>query len=373
MTTRSYLSAATLLAVSGVSHAALTTGIGPVAFGGTASVTATGSGVTSATNSNNNATAATVSSGQFDPAAGVLLGVDISLNSSRTQTIQGGGNKNNGPGRTANGSGTSTAALAAPGLGLTFTPALSQTGTGCSLAQGPTGPISCGWGPNPSTATTTNGSGSVNGANLDDYVGTGSINTALTLPNLQATTTLSSIMGQAGSGSNTTYSVAWNGSLETSYTYLLHAAPSFDGSSAQSSLTLDFGTVTQGASVSPLAFGLFNLADVDRAGLDLDSVIGSGDTGTLGTDLAAFSGLAQGDSNSFSASIDTSLVGLFSAQYVLNLSDADVGASSTRGTYQLTLNLLGNVTPVPVPAALWLFGSALAGMGIIGRRGAKAA
>jgi hypothetical protein len=32
----------------------------------------------------------------------------------------------------------------------------------------------------------------------------------------------------------------------------------------------------------------------------------------------------------------------------------------------------GNVATVPVPAAVWLFGSALMGMGVIGRRKAAA-
>ncbi len=355
-----------LLGVSGISHASLTTTTGPVSFNGSASVIATANSASSATANNNGATAANVSLGQFNAATGVLTGTSITLNSDRTQSISGGGTKNQGPGRTANGSGTSTAALTAPGVSTTYTPAITQAGAGCSLAMGPSA-ASCSWGPNTSTATTPDATENVNNANLNSYVGGSTINAALTLPSLSATSTLSATQGGASS-STSTYSVAWSGSLQADYTYLLHAAPSFDGGSAQPSLTLDFGTVLQGSSVSPLAFSLYNLADLNRVGLDLDSFSASGASSTLTTDLAPFTNLAQGGGNSFNAFLNTSTLGLFNAQYLLNLSDADVGASNTRSNHQLTLNLVGNVAPVPVPGAVWLFGSAVMGLIGMGRR-----
>jgi hypothetical protein len=153
--------------------------------------------------------------------------------------------------------------------------------------------------------------------------------------------------------------VEWAGDLQANYSYLLHAAASFDGSSVSNVLTLDFGTITQNSAAS-LNFALFNLANADRIGLDLDSVIGSGDTSAFDSGLSAFADLAQGGSLSFT--------GAFSAQYLLNLSDADFGASSTRQNHQLTLNLIGNVSAVPVPGAVWLFGSALVGFISVSRR-----
>lgn len=355
-----------LLAVSGISQAALTTTTGPVAFSGSAQVTATGGQVASATNNNNGAAVANVALGQFNAASGVLTGVDVQLNSNRTQTISGGGNKNNGPGRTVNGSGTSNALLSASGVTANFAPNLTQAGSGCSLAMGPTGPISCTWGPNTAT-TATSTTVAADEQNLDNYVGAGSVNASLSLPTLSATSTMSSTAGQAGSGSNATYKVTWAGSLQANYSYLLHAAASFDGSSAANSLTLDFGNVAQNSAAS-LSFALFNMANADRIGLDLDSVNGSGDTSSFSTDLSAFSGLAQGGSQSFIANLLTANTGVFSAQYLLNLSDEDLGASSTRQNYQLTLNLVGNVTAVPVPGAMWLFGSAFLAMLGVSRR-----
>ncbi|PKD42323.1 PEP-CTERM sorting domain-containing protein [Methylomonas sp. Kb3] len=356
---------AVLLGVSGIAQAALTVTSGPVSFSGSASVTATGGQVASTTNSNNGATIANVALGQFDVANGVLTGVDIQLTSNRTQTINGSGNKNNGPGRTVNGSGTSNALMSAAGVSAAFVPNLTQAGSGCALAHGPTGPVNCSWGPNTAAAATTDTTVGADDQNLKDYVGGGSVNASLSLPTLSATTTMSSTAGQPGSGSSATYKVDWAGSLQANYSYLLHSLASFDASSANNTLTLDFGTVAQNTGPT-LSFSLFNLADADRIGLDLDSVSGSGDTGALTTNLTAFNDLAQGSSVAFIANLLTSTTGVFSAQYLINLSDADFGASSTRQNHQLTLNLVGNVVgnvaAVPVPGAVWLFGSAMLGL-----------
>ncbi|MEQ1621420.1 MAG: hypothetical protein ABL919_08440 [Methylococcales bacterium] len=68
------------------------------------------------------------------------------------------------------------------------------------------------------------------------------MNATLTLPSLSVTDTLSTNAGQA-SGSSATYSVNWAGNLQAKYNYLIHALASFDGNSASSALTLDFGNV----------------------------------------------------------------------------------------------------------------------------------
>jgi hypothetical protein len=170
------------------------------------------------------------------------------------------------------------------------------------------------------------------------------------------------------SNSTATYKVDWSGNLQANYSYLLHAMASFDGSSAVNSLTLDFGTVAQNSISPSLSFSLFNQANADRTGLDLDYVIGSGDTSSFSTDLSTVTGLAQGSSQAFLANLLTSTTGAFNAQYLLNLSDADLGASSTRQNYQLTLNLVGNVAAVPVPAAVWSFLTGFMGLLALGRR-----
>lgn len=363
-----------LLGVSGISHAALTSSSGTANFSGSASVTAAQNTLVfqgpnfiaaSSTSSNNNAPIATASLGQFNAATGVLTGVEWQLNSNRSQTLSGTGSKNQGPGRTASGSGISTAALDASGVNLAFTPAITPTTGSCALSSGPSA-SNCSWGPGISSGTATDATATVNSANLNDYVGEGTINASLSLPSLSTTTTISSIAGGA-SGSTTTYQVDWSGTLQTNYSYLLHSLASFDPNTSTNTLTLDFGTVAQ-YTAPTLGFSLFNQANDDRIGLDLDVVAGSNNTGAFSTDLSAFTDLAQGSSLSFSASLLTAIPGAFNAQYLLYLSDADLGASNTRQNHQLTLNLIGNVTAVPVPGAAWLFGTALLGLLGVGRR-----
>lgn len=371
MNTKLISLAIALMGTAGLAHAQLTTASGAAGFNGSASVTATASSVATATATNNNTAIATVGVGQFDAATGVLVGATLDLNSSRTQNILGSGFKNNGPGRDANGSGNSTAGLTAPGVSSSFSTPITATGSGCSLAMGPTGYITCGWGPVSVASIATNASPSVNAANLNDYVGLSTTNAALSLPDLQATSTLSRTQGQA-SGSSTTYTVNWSGTAQVSYSYLLHAAPSFSNVAQNSALTLDFGTLALGSSNPSLSFMLYNLTDPNRVGLDLDSFTVTGDAGQFGTNLASFANLTQGGAQSFLAGLDTSSAGSFSAHYILTLSDADVGASSTRSAYQMELNLVGNVAAVPEPETYTMFISGLGLMGVIARRRKRA-
>lgn len=348
-----------LIGASGVAHAELTTS-DSTAFNGSASVTATANSAASATSSNNNATIATVGIGQFNASTGVLMSATLNVDSSINQSLSGIGTKGNGAAKTANGSGSSVASMSAPGADMVF-PAMTAKGSGCSLKQGGTGNISCNWGPVTSTNSAA-GNSSVANESLSSYVGSDTTNVSFALPTLQATSTLSSTMGQASS-SKSTYTVSWSGNVQANYGYLLHAAPSFDTQSKTTSLTLDFGTVAQGSTVDALFFTLYNMPDDERVGLDLDSYTANGDAGKFTTDITSFTNLEPGFKQSFSAGLDTSSIGNFNAHYFLTLSDADVGAASTRATYQMELNLVGNVAAVPEPETYAMF---LAGLGLMG-------
>ena len=116
------------------------------------------------------------------------------------------------------------------------------------------------------------------------------------------------------------------------------ANASFSDVSDVDTLSLDFGSILIGDSSSPIDFDIANLfASSDQRLLDLINVSGSGDTGTLTTNLASFSYLPAGDSLSFTASFDEGAPGDFSASYDLSFTDA-AGTDQT-----LTLNLTGEV------------------------------
>ena len=111
-----------------------------------------------------------------------------------------------------------------------------------------------------------------------------------TAPTLNATQELDVFTGTE----TTQYDLTWAGNLSATYTYLKHAAPSFESGSSIDSLTLDFGSVEQNSTIGSLGFSIFNLADADRTGLDLISINATGDASVFGTDLIAFANLSQG-------------------------------------------------------------------------------
>lgn len=133
-----------------------------------------------------------------------------------------------------------------------------------------------------------------------------------------------------------------NDTIDVSLSVLDHAVPSFLGTSALPTLTLDFGQIQLGSSATDLDFSLFNLEGTAgfTAGLELDAISGSGDTSVLTTDLATFGGgsaLAAGASSTFTATFDTATAGLFSASYTLSFSDEDLPGATALGDLSLLL------------------------------------
>ncbi len=120
-----------------------------------------------------------------------------------------------------------------------------------------------------------------------------------------------------------------------------HADASFADGLDQDALTIDFGTLTVGTVINS-EFDIFNLEQTPffTADLDLDSILGQGDTAILGSNLATFIGLAAGMSNAYTATFDTSSVGSFAATYTLGLSDENIPGQTNS---VLILQLLGEV------------------------------
>lgn len=147
---------------------------------------------------------------------------------------------------------------------------------------------------------------------------------------------------------------------EGSYDSLLidYSATVFDASNASGSIDsdlneilIDFGTVDMGIGILSENFDIFNLESTAgfTSTLDLDSFVLTGaDSDALSTDLALFSSLGAGESESFSALFDTSNAGFFSELYTLSFSDMDIQGETTNS---LTLRFQGTVTAIPEPAS----------------------
>lgn len=141
--------------------------------------------------------------------------------------------------------------------------------------------------------------------------------------------------------------------FNVSLSVLDHATPSFSYATELTSLSHDFGTVALGAKVPSFSFDIHNLASTAgyTAGLELDSVFATGESEKLSTDLALFGGgtaLNAGANNSFTATLDTSTPGVFSAEYTLAFSDEDLSGSINLGNLSLSLS---GIVAVPEPTA----------------------
>jgi len=139
-----------------------------------------------------------------------------------------------------------------------------------------------------------------------------------------------------------------NDAINVSASVLDHANGTFATPTDQNALTIDFGLVAVGSGTQNLSFAVYNLTATPgfTAGLDLDAVNGSGDTATLSTNLVTFTNLAAGSSQSFTASLDTTITGNYSASYTLVNSDQDLPGAT--GGVNLVLTLVGQVvSPFP--------------------------
>lgn len=134
-------------------------------------------------------------------------------------------------------------------------------------------------------------------------------------------------------------------------TVLDPAVASFASGSTTTSLLLDFGTVQQNASVSPLGFSLFNLMQTNgfTADLALLSIDETNPSGPFSTNLSLFNTLAAGTSNAYTASFSTATTGLFQNVYTLTFKSSEGGTAYASDTPQtLTLTVQG-VIGVPEP------------------------
>ena len=129
----------------------------------------------------------------------------------------------------------------------------------------------------------------------------------------------------------------------------------------------DFGSLTQGGTG---VFGLLSLTNLvsgpsDALGADFDINGGSFSLGQF----TSFSGLEAGNGRTMSVGFNPLVAGLFEQVVRINLFGENVsGFHGSLGTFELTLRADVQTSAVPVPGAMWLFGSALAGIAGLRRR-----
>jgi hypothetical protein len=147
------------------------------------------------------------------------------------------------------------------------------------------------------------------------------------------------------------------------------ANPIFTGDGVTGSggaYTLDLGSVLQGSGTITASLGLLNdavaPADWARGWFEL-----SGDDVFTLTDFGKFADLQAGDTLSgLNVAFNTATVGDFA--YLVTLNAFSGNTSSEAELKPITLSILGKVTPVPIPSAVWLLGCGLIGLVGIRRR-----
>lgn len=157
----------------------------------------------------------------------------------------------------------------------------------------------------------------------------------VTVDNLDVTTGLGPGFGGLDGNDVVTYN----------HTVLAPSNPSFSLGSDVNTRSIDFGIIASDGAGLSQAVSLANLASSFGADftarLDLDSISPSGATSILTTNISTFTNLPADAESSFTASMVSGSLGVYSASYQLNFSDENL--PGTISTASLTLALTGRI------------------------------
>lgn len=331
----------------------------------------TGAGTASFPGTTSAATSTLIPLSKFDAATGILMGARVNVNIPYTVSLV-----VTGPGsgsRTVDAT-SSVSASVSFGGGLLNTPVFA-------LAEGCNGGDCANASSNNTITQTGTLSGSVaaTAGNLATFLnsdpGSMSLSTVVNAANTSITATGA---GLTTARATTTVVagnlVAGNNNYSLVYDYLKFSSPSFTSGSVTTSQPLDFGTVSNRGGPVNLNFSLFNLGDINTAGVELYQINGPGNA-MFSTSASPFLNLAAGQSNVFSMTLNPLNLGFANGVYTFLMRDHAPGGAGIR-QYELTLNLIANVfDPVPEPAS-WL--TMMLGFGLTGaiarrRKGSVAA
>ena len=300
---------------------------------------------------------------RFDTTTGILVGARISVNTAVSAMAQVTGTvPAAGTGRTIDASTSLTGAVATAGVriaGVTLSASKSCSGGNCANS------------PNNQQTTVTSsivGASAVPLASLAAYGGAGTVAFTRTASGRTSVTTgpgttSGTANGLFSFGSATPASNVYS----ITYDHVNFANPSFNGASTIIDATLDFGTLVQNRAPVSLNFSLFNIGNINTAGLSLTSITRQTNDANFTSNLTSFTnGLDAGNRRDYSAIFAPTTQGMATEMFTLVFGDFAAGGIGAR-FYQLQLRARANVIaePMGVPEpATWTM--MILGFGLVG-------
>ena len=300
---------------------------------------------------------------RFDTTTGILVGARISVNTAVSAMAQVTGTvPAAGTGRTITASTSLTGAVATAGVriaGTTLSASKSCSGGNCANSPG-----------NQQTTVTGSivGASAVPLASLAAYAGAGTVAFTRTASGSTSVangpgTTSGTANGLFSFGSATPASNVYS----ITYDHVNFANPSFAGATTTIETTLDFGTLIRNRASKTLNFSLFNIGNINTAGLSLTSITRQTNDANFTSNLTTFTnGLDAGNGRDYSAIFAPTTQGMATEMFTLVFGDFAAGGIGAR-FYQLQLRARANVIaePMGVPEpATWAM--MILGFGLVG-------